>query len=800
MDPLTAIGLASAVIQFIDFGIKIAARLDDLNSSNSSQVPKSLQAISTQLPLLVSSLGRMKTDSQINRLDFDSKCILRGVVAGCMTQIERIEDIIEKISAAPGDSFKVKIKKVFVALKCDEKVWEIERNLQTYVSVLILHHVVDASATVPFVVEDKFFDIRENRVSPFVDRPDLIKKLEDDFYKAARSQTQVPTIVLVNGNKGVGKTQLVLEYCHQAHSLGQFQTVFWLDASSANSMYLGLEAVFATVKRSMAGSQAEKLEFVKNFLENLWHPWLLVLDNYEPTFSEEITKLLPRSGYGGIVLVSRSATLPGINQTINVPRYMTQSDQNQLNDLLIRAVQNEDIPAIKDAVNQGANVNSLIWNEWPVLHRCVLFSLAEAVRFLLDKGASPCRVETCSSALYWAAKKHDLTVFRMILDYEEESGSIWKSSDYQTAFNACAETGNVEFMKTILEKTENINLNGANGYGTTPLESAVEKGEVEMVKFLIEFGALREDTKQGENALIRAARDGNLQIVKILCEEGHINPNARHSDGTTALCHAAKLKSETDNTGLEMAQFLLDKGADPNLCSRDEGPLHEAALHDNPKMLQLLLNNGADITYSLNGWSPLEMAIKYSSPLAVTSILNYVVKPDDLIKRQGMLNGALLYAAGKGDRNVILQLLKAGADIDAKQTKDVGGGTALLVAITNGEMQSARLLIRQGARLDVVDERGRTALEMAARKGFELLVRDLVGKGADMNAKVGENEDTILGVGVREGHLKVVRVLLDKGVDLEEGNKFAETALDIAEEKGDKKIIALLEGKEVEDG
>ncbi|ESZ93264.1 ankyrin 2,3/unc44 [Sclerotinia borealis F-4128] len=228
MDPLTAIGLASAVIQFIDFGLKIAARLNDLNRSNSSQIPKSLQAISTQLPLLVSSLGRMKTHSQINHLDFDSKCILRGVVAGCTAQIEKIEDIIDKISAVPGDAFKVKIRKVFVGLRCDEKVWEIERNLQTYISVLVLHHVVDATAAMPLIVEDSFSDVREKRVVPFVERPDLIKELEDFFYKTTRSQAQEPTFVLVHGNKGVGKTQLVLKYCHQAHALGQFQTVFWI--------------------------------------------------------------------------------------------------------------------------------------------------------------------------------------------------------------------------------------------------------------------------------------------------------------------------------------------------------------------------------------------------------------------------------------------------------------------------------------------------------------------------------------------------------------------------------------------
>ncbi|RAL66767.1 hypothetical protein DID88_007550 [Monilinia fructigena] len=557
MDPLTAIGLASAVIQFIDFGIKIAARLDDLNRTDSAQVPKSLQAISTQLPLLLSSLGRMKTDSQINKLDFDSKCILRGVVAGCMTQVEKIEDIIERVSAAPGDSFKVKIRKVFVSLKCDEQVWKIERNLQTYVSVLVLHHVVDASASAPVLAADHFFDIREKRVSPFIERPALMKQIEDCLYQTVKSQTQVPIFVLIHGKKGVGKTQLVLQYCHQAHSLGQFQTVFWLDATSSHSVLLGLEAIFATVKRSMDGSRAEKLEFIRSFLKDLWHPWLLVLDNYNPQEHQEIMELLPCNGYGAIAIISCLPELPGVDKTLEVPRYLTQSDQAEANNLLIQAVHNRSASGIKDAVEEGADVNALIWDEWPVLHRCVLLSLDEAVRFLLAKGANPCSVGTCSSALYWAAKGNSWYIFMMILDCRNESGPLWKQADYQAAAKVCAQTGNVGIMKAILRKTEDIT---AKGDYETPLKNAAGKGKVEMVKFLIGRGELNENMKQGEDALIRAAIDGNFEIVKLLYEEGHVDLNARDAYGTTALCYVTKLKGLDNNAelGIEMAQFLLE--------------------------------------------------------------------------------------------------------------------------------------------------------------------------------------------------------------------------------------------------
>lgn len=356
MDPLSAIGLAAAVCQFIEFGFRVVNRLEEFSSKNPGEVPRSLQAITTQLPLLLNSLSRIKTDSEIKKLDFDTKCILRGIVSGCQQQIVEVEQMIDEIARVPGDNFKIKIKKVFVSLKYDAKVLGIERSLQTYISVLILHHVIDSSDAPPEIVEDTFFDVREKKISQseLVERLELMQELDDNYRDAVWSRTKNPIILLLTGDKGVGKTQLALEYCYQAHALGHFKTVFWLDASTLENLSLGFESIYATIKRSTDGSRKEKTEFVISFLNDLWHPWLLVLDNYDSSeLYNNIMEFLPTRGSGGVLLVSRNQKENGLGNVLRVPEFITAEDQKRLNDRLIQAVQTKNSEAIVSIVEEG---------------------------------------------------------------------------------------------------------------------------------------------------------------------------------------------------------------------------------------------------------------------------------------------------------------------------------------------------------------------------------------------------------------------------------------------------------------
>ena len=785
MDPLSALALAAAVVQFIDFGWKVAKRVDEYSSHNPQDTPKSLQAVCTQLPLLLSSLGHMKSGAQVDGIDVNTRCILRGVVAGCMAQVEALEAIVDEIARVPGESLRVRMKKVFVSLEKDKAIAEIQHNLQTYISVLVLHHVVDAADAAPELPnETYYFDVRERPVEAFVDRSKVMKQLQDALRPAANSLAPTPTIVHLSGERGAGKTQLALAFAHAAQAQGQFRTAFWRDASSTENLCMGLESVAAVVRRSADGSRQEKLDFVQAFLADLWHPWLLVFDNYDPREVDGIMSFLPHRGSGAIILISEAA--PRTKDVVQVPKFHSPREQSELNQLLAAAVQRKDEEGIKDLLNQGADVDTLIWDEWPVLHRAALFGLEDTVQLLLERGASLSPPANVAKPLYWAANGQ-ASIVAVLLDHEDATSSFGKPADYDAAFGQAAAGGHIEIVGMLL-KRRNIRVNCEVKYGQTALQLAAKEGHTDMVELLIRYGALQERHAQANEALIDAASGGKLAMVKILLGKGMADVNAQKEDGRTALCNAAALRDENGPSGKEMTQCLLDAGADPNICSRDSSPLQEAALRDHTSIVELLLARGADPACSAGGWDPLSAAIKYKS-LAAARILLGAPFTDDAAGRS-FHTTALWVACRSGERDLVLQVLDAGAaDLEAT---DGTGQAPLSIAIAYGHVPTARLLIRRGARHDVPDSDGDLPLHKAASAGYDLLVRDLLREGAVPDVKNGKGE-TAMCLAAKAGNEKVIKELLDGGASPNAENKYGETPLDLAEEANKKDVVKLLE-------
>jgi Ankyrin repeats (3 copies) len=99
----------------------------------------------------------------------------------------------------------------------------------------------------------------------------------------------------------------------------------------------------------------------------------------------------------------------------------------------------------------------------------------------------------------------------------------------------------------------------------------------------------------GDTSLHKAARTGNLSLLKSLLQRG--SPDLRDKNGRTPLMDAVAASQ------LGAIRTLLGSGANVNARAGDgRTPLIEAAVHGRPKSTRLLIAAHADLNYEQRGW------------------------------------------------------------------------------------------------------------------------------------------------------------------------------------------------------
>jgi ankyrin repeat protein len=239
------------------------------------------------------------------------------------------------------------------------------------------------------------------------------------------------------------------------------------------------------------------------------------------------------------------------------------------------------------------------------------------------------------------------------------------------------------------------------------LFSAARAGCEPLARRLLAAGAsLEARDRIGALPLTHAARSGHLAMVALFLEAG--SPiNARSIAGATALYAAA------ENERPSTVGILLAKGADPNLAAGSGvTPLAAAAYKGNDRVVELLLTHRAD---------------------------------PNVVDTTG--KAAIIYAAARGFVTIIARLLDAGVDVKQRYGNDL---TALMWAAGHEDGVNARaaedvveLLIARGAPLDNTDNRGRTALMIAAERGHVTIVDLLLRRGANPTLKDNDGKTAL---------------------------------------------------------
>lgn len=300
------------------------------------------------------------------------------------------------------------------------------------------------------------------------------------------------------------------------------------------------------------------------------------------------------------------------------------------------------------------------------------------------------------------------------------------------------------------------------------VEQALERGAD--IQAINSFG--------GMPPLTLAAEGGHLQVVALLLSEG-AKINVENAFGRTALTAAIWRDQQ------KVVEFLVKKGAQINFRSNGQFvsiPIIVAALNNRLEIAKTLIAQGADVNlHEVGGMSALGEAVRGGHTKMAALLLDHGADPN--IKMAGQLDvGAfkerspLMIAASNGFYAIAQALIMKGANVNAK---DERGNTALSLAAKADQVEIAQLLLDAKASPETEVESGFTPLALAAMEGNMELVELLLRAGANPNYELSHHGvgGTALHFAAAGGYQDVVALLLKGGAAVDVRNRDGETPL-----------------------
>ena len=350
---------------------------------------------------------------------------------------------------------------------------------------------------------------------------------------------------------------------------------------------------------------------------------------------------------------------------------------------------------------------------------------------------------------------------------------------------ACCYPGHEAAAGVLLEF--GVDPNSPPGLGSTPLEWAVRRCSVYAVGHLLNAGA-----KITEDTVKNAMQDPSLLMLNILIENG-ATPTVLRRYGLPAA-----LRGRNMSAFMMLLQQIGAAALDGPLPSSE--PLIQTAVKFGYlEAVKLLIQHGADRNTVAMGQAAYSAA--RNGQLEILNVLiGSGVQANDLVHPGVTLLEGCAQSGSSRRSDVFRVLLEAGAEMNYSGRRYRECNSLLTELISNGwDDVHIRLVLEAGVE---VNDRGigaesRTPIQAAACRGNLGLVKELHGRGADINASAGLNyQRTALQAACNAElvNMELVNFLLGKGanVNAEPGVTGGVTALQGAAIRGHTNLALLL--------
>jgi len=394
---------------------------------------------------------------------------------------------------------------------------------------------------------------------------------------------------------------------------------------------------------------------------------------------------------------------------------------------LYLAAENGNAAVIAALLDAGADVNGVAPIGETALMTAVRTGTLDAVVLLLDRGADidARDREFEQTALMLAVREAHPEVVALLLERGADVDARTRVGPTPNFVPPCKGTGcGSEGVGINRGGLPDRGRRGAALGGMTPLLYAARDGRVREAELLLTAGAdLELAEANGMRPLLMALLNDQLAVARLLLAHD-ADVNADDFWGRAPLFAAVEYRNLDMNNRemdapttngvdreplLAMIRELIEHGADVNARTREvppsrrwlyslgdvswvdftgQTPFLRAALSGDIATMRLLLEHGADPNLATQAGT---------TPLMAASGVNWVVAQTYTESPQSLLEAIQL-------------CLDHGADVNATNSMRL---TALLGAANRGANDIIRMLAANGARLDVVDKEGRSALRWA---------------------------------------------------------------------------------------
>ena len=427
----------------------------------------------------------------------------------------------------------------------------------------------------------------------------------------------------------------------------------------------------------------------------------------------------------------------------------------------------------------------------------------EAVRSLLAEGVDVDATQgDGNTALHWATYRRSAEMVGVLINAGANSAARTRIGEMTPLFMA-AKVGDAEIIELLLDHGADATI--VNTIGTTPLMLAAGSGKVSAIRLLLDHGADVNalDLTNGQTAIMYAAALNRAEAITLLAERGadlgvltkvaHVQKGRRAAvedeldDRTVQMGGNSALHFAAREGAFDAIRALVNAGADVNQVSTNDGtpPLTQSLITGNLDVAMFLLESGADPNISnADGLAPLYATLDakfaqrtwYPPPTVEQEETNYLDLMQALLDAGAdpneRLTNRLWYRqfgnSGSPDRAgatpfwratqahdlpAMKMLLAAGGDPNIKTLREV---SPLMVAtgihysnqglnyIPEQRFETVKFLVEElDAVINEKDKTGFTPLHGAALIGNHDIVSYLVDRGADVAARA----NTISGSG-----------------------------------------------------